>query len=247
MHAHPHFMLSPTLDIDLGWHTHQLHALTYGYKTRRIVGRFIDHDDAIVDVILKNAYEATAILWAERFHTSYSGCGCPVPPKAAKKLATVQRRSRRPSVLQFGNKPKAAIAGSLKGIAAMSADDATPEERAAECPSTHNRKQVHADSHEALKGNYSANHPSPFTKPLGQRDLKDDRVRGGADSSAAMMYAYPYWGVAMIGPWAAYPGAYGVGGGSGGENGDADKHGAGGCASSGNCGTGESSRTGCGW
>lgn len=251
MRAHEFHMLSPTLDIDLAWHTHQLHGAAYGASTRRVVGRFIDHDDAIVDVILKNAYDITATLWAERFHTAYSGCGCPVPPKAAAKLEQIQKRSRRPSFLQFKSKGPAAIAGTMSNIAAMSAEDATVEERAAECPSTHNRMQVAArgtsrDADPSLVKDYGPDHPSPFVKRLGQGDGKGKRDRERADTSAAN--AYPYWGVAMIGPWGPYPIGAGVGVGvgvgigvgigvSGSVGAEGDEHEGG--ASNGNCATGE--------
>ncbi|KAF8582970.1 hypothetical protein K439DRAFT_1285906, partial [Ramaria rubella] len=44
--------LVPTLDIDLGWHTHQLSGARYMSDTVRHVGRYVDHDDKIEEGVL---------------------------------------------------------------------------------------------------------------------------------------------------------------------------------------------------
>ncbi|RSH86463.1 uncharacterized protein EHS24_004719 [Apiotrichum porosum] len=209
MYANQYTMLSPTLDIDLAWHSHQLLAARYAKDTRQYVGRFINHDDAVADVTLKHAYDETAALWASRFHTSYSGCGCPVTAKATTALNRAVRRENAPSFLFWKKKQAASTAGTMKGIAAMGAGTASADDRAAECPSTHNR--VHVSGSPYLDILYSLStmgkgagstdpaHPDPFTKPLGQQQ-QQQRKRAPADA-----YFYdPYWGVApytAMGPW----------------------------------------------
>nr|CDI52687.1 conserved hypothetical protein [Melanopsichium pennsylvanicum 4] len=87
--ASTHALLTPTLDIDLCWHTHQLQAHYYE-DCFKLTGRFINHDDAIETGILKDAFERTAQLWKQRFHQPYSQCGCLYNnPNALKKLQTL--------------------------------------------------------------------------------------------------------------------------------------------------------------
>lgn len=197
MNAHPFKMVSPTLDIDLAWHTHQLHGAAYGVDTRAVVGRFVDHDDAIVDVLLRDAYDVTSNLWAERFHTAYSGCGCPVPPKTAAKLEEVRKKAKRPSFLKMGSAGggAAAIASALRDLSISDHVD-----KDTECASTHNRMKVGAgDPDPSLlvvdkNKNDRDHHSSPFLKPLGRDD--GDRVQPDT--------AHAYWGVALLGPWGPF-------------------------------------------
>ncbi|EST07767.1 Protein of unknown function DUF1399 [Kalmanozyma brasiliensis GHG001] len=84
--ASTHTLLTPTLDIDLCWHTHQLQAKYYD-QSFRLVGRFINHDDAIETGILKNAFDVTATLWKDRYGQPFSLCGCIYNnPGTVKKL-----------------------------------------------------------------------------------------------------------------------------------------------------------------
>lgn len=82
-------LLTPTLDIDLCWHTHQLRAHYYDHCFK-LVGRFINHDDAIETGILKDAFDRTASLWKNRYQQPYSMCGCVYNnPGAIKKLKSL--------------------------------------------------------------------------------------------------------------------------------------------------------------
>lgn len=84
-----HALLTPTLDIDLCWHTHQLQAHYYDHCFH-LVGRFINHDDAIETGILKDAFDRTALLWKQRYGQPYSMCGCVYnSPGAIKKLKSL--------------------------------------------------------------------------------------------------------------------------------------------------------------
>lgn len=79
-------LLTPTLDIDLAWHTHQLRARYYDH-CQMLVGRFINHDDAIETGILKDAFDRTAQLWKSKYGQPYSMCGCVYNnPGTIKKL-----------------------------------------------------------------------------------------------------------------------------------------------------------------
>ncbi|GAA5898176.1 uncharacterized protein JCM6883_000947 [Sporobolomyces salmoneus] len=84
----------PTLDIDLAWHTHQLHS-TYRVDTARTVGRAIDHDDKVEETDLGFGFDDTARLWEERFKVPYHYCGCAQPPsKGLAKLSSSKYAAR---------------------------------------------------------------------------------------------------------------------------------------------------------
>ncbi|GAA6024172.1 hypothetical protein JCM10207_005592 [Rhodosporidiobolus poonsookiae] len=76
----PSMFCVPTLDIDLGWHTHQLTDF-YAGEMQLHVGRFIDHDDKVEENALATAFDVTARAWQSRFGVPYSTCGCPPPPQ----------------------------------------------------------------------------------------------------------------------------------------------------------------------
>jgi hypothetical protein len=66
----------PTLDVDLGWHTHQLSPKQYFEYTMKKCGKFIDHDDKIDEDALSNAFEWTSITYEKLFQEVYSECTC---------------------------------------------------------------------------------------------------------------------------------------------------------------------------
>ena len=66
----------PTLEIDLVWHTHQCLSLGYVKATKAIVGRFINHDDTIVQEALGDGFALTKKLYRLRFGRDYRACGC---------------------------------------------------------------------------------------------------------------------------------------------------------------------------
>ncbi|KAH8831565.1 hypothetical protein DL96DRAFT_1812407 [Flagelloscypha sp. PMI_526] len=69
----------PTLDIDLAWHTHQLMPSKYRENIDKVLKRFLDHDDKILESTLETAFDSTSRVWQKRFGTRYTHCGCPVP------------------------------------------------------------------------------------------------------------------------------------------------------------------------
>lgn len=72
----------PTLDVDLGWHTHQLSPQAYFLyslkQTSKNKGtpRFVDHDDKIGQETLNESFEWTSKEYVKRFGEVYSECTC---------------------------------------------------------------------------------------------------------------------------------------------------------------------------
>ncbi|KAI1856892.1 uncharacterized protein JN550_013599 [Neoarthrinium moseri] len=67
---YPYSSLSPTPDIDLVWHTHQLSPKRYGlYSVMKANGRFVNHNDDVAKAILKGSFDFTTKLFRDRFGT----------------------------------------------------------------------------------------------------------------------------------------------------------------------------------
>ncbi|KAG1876823.1 hypothetical protein C8R48DRAFT_591090 [Suillus tomentosus] len=75
----PDSFLVPTLDIDLGWHTHQLMASQYQKDCLSLVGRYVDHDDKVEEGHLATSFDLTCRAWNDHYHVPYMHCGCPLP------------------------------------------------------------------------------------------------------------------------------------------------------------------------
>jgi hypothetical protein len=65
---YPGSPLSPTLDIDLAWHTHQLSPRSYG--------RFINHDDTVDKESLTISFDNSQTIFRQRFNLEYLLCHC---------------------------------------------------------------------------------------------------------------------------------------------------------------------------
>ncbi|KAJ3140111.1 hypothetical protein HK100_010369 [Physocladia obscura] len=72
MKLEPSKFLVPTLDVDLCWHTHQLHPEKYKNYGLNTTGRVINHDDAVGAKILTDSFDATAKLWKKHYGERYS-------------------------------------------------------------------------------------------------------------------------------------------------------------------------------
>ncbi|GAA5823935.1 hypothetical protein JCM11251_003351 [Rhodosporidiobolus azoricus] len=93
----PSMFCVPTLDIDLGWHTHQLSS-TYLTDMRDKVGRFVNHDDKVEEGKLSTSFDVTARAWQARFGVPYSSCGCPLPSQPPlSRLAAKLNLNTQPS------------------------------------------------------------------------------------------------------------------------------------------------------
>lgn len=71
--------LVPCYDIDLVWHTHQLHPHAYQRDSKAILGLVLKHDDSVNDRSegskLSNADEITRQLWWTRFRVAFARPG----------------------------------------------------------------------------------------------------------------------------------------------------------------------------
>jgi hypothetical protein len=115
----------PTLDIDLGWHTHQLMTTKYRNDMIAYTGSFTDHDDKVEEGALDLSYRVTASAWRQRFGVSYSTCGCqPIEQDSpGTKLLGLLLKKKKKDTQQ----------GPMDG------DRADDDERDASHPSNHNR------------------------------------------------------------------------------------------------------------
>lgn len=69
----------PTYDIDLIWHTHQLHALSYCKDMTKMIGKVLEHDDTDSDRSkgkkLDTGFSGTTAIWEETFGVRYWKAG----------------------------------------------------------------------------------------------------------------------------------------------------------------------------
>ncbi|GMK53869.1 hypothetical protein CspeluHIS016_0104550 [Cutaneotrichosporon spelunceum] len=223
MAVHPKAFLTPTLDIDLCWHTHQLHGSGYVQDTTFFVGRFVNHEDKIADVTLKRAYDDTATQWALRFGTPYSGCGCPVAFDTEATLRRVAQSTRAANLKFFWKRKQRAASISGDNRNSDTLIGSAPDQQGAMCPSTHNRVKVEGSARidAARKAMFSKKHnhehPDPFTtyyvfmprsvpRP-GKRRRASEMARRGSSSSRVTSSPFDvYWGVAPY----SYYGPYGL-------------------------------------
>lgn len=69
--AVPGEIIVPTFDIDLIWHTHMRFPLFYQKFTISLCGFFLNHDDAIENNKLTQAYQKTADRWRQTYQVNY--------------------------------------------------------------------------------------------------------------------------------------------------------------------------------
>ncbi|KAG2696055.1 hypothetical protein I3760_07G041000 [Carya illinoinensis] len=69
----------PTYDIDLIWHTHQLHPVSYGKDLNEVLGKVLEHDDMDSDRTkgkkLDTGFSGTTKQWEETFGRRYWRAG----------------------------------------------------------------------------------------------------------------------------------------------------------------------------
>jgi hypothetical protein len=76
MATYPLHVAVPTLDVDLGWHTHQLSPRSYYDYTVSKCKKFIDHDDKMDEDQLNTGFEWTSKTYQKLFQGVYSECTC---------------------------------------------------------------------------------------------------------------------------------------------------------------------------
>jgi hypothetical protein len=72
----PQVMFTPTLDIDLVWHTHQCSPARYVATTTLLAGRFINHNDKLDSTILCTGSSQTKYFYRRQFMAEYEYCTC---------------------------------------------------------------------------------------------------------------------------------------------------------------------------
>lgn len=86
----PGVFLVPCYDMDLVWHSHQLHPGSYKPDTEKLLGRIFNHDDSVTERTpgskLNKADEKTREVWKETFNEHFSKAGAMYrgdPPNAS--------------------------------------------------------------------------------------------------------------------------------------------------------------------
>jgi Glycine-rich domain-containing protein-like len=64
--------LVPTLDIDLSWHTHQLHPIAYRDWCVQNLGVAVNHDDTIGEGDLAKGLRETSLAWHDAYKEGYT-------------------------------------------------------------------------------------------------------------------------------------------------------------------------------
>jgi hypothetical protein len=78
-HLNPDSFVVPCYDVDLIWHSHQVHPAAYKRDTEIILGKLFNHDDSVNDRSegskLVESDKETRMLWREAFGTNFSEFG----------------------------------------------------------------------------------------------------------------------------------------------------------------------------
>ncbi|KAF8092150.1 hypothetical protein N665_0423s0035 [Sinapis alba] len=82
----------PTYDIDLIWHTHQLHSLSYCKDLTKMIGKVLEHDDTDSDRSkgkkLDTGFSGVTALWEETFGVRYWKAGAMNRGNTPKAITT---------------------------------------------------------------------------------------------------------------------------------------------------------------
>lgn len=72
----PSQFITPTLDVDLAWHTHQLNPPQYFAYTVEVTGTFTDHNDKVDEDKLAVSFDWMVKTYQEQYGEAYSECAC---------------------------------------------------------------------------------------------------------------------------------------------------------------------------
>ncbi|KFK34860.1 hypothetical protein AALP_AA5G202400 [Arabis alpina] len=82
----------PTYDVDLIWHTHQLHPVSYCNDLEKLIGKVLEHDDTDSDrgkgKKLDTGFSKTTAQWEETFGTRYWKAGAMYRGKTPAPVTT---------------------------------------------------------------------------------------------------------------------------------------------------------------
>lgn len=73
---HPDELVTPTLDVDLAWHTHQLSPDQYYTYSLSMTRVFIDHNDKIDEDKLATSFDWMVKTYQQKYGEVYSECFC---------------------------------------------------------------------------------------------------------------------------------------------------------------------------
>jgi Glycine-rich domain-containing protein-like len=220
MATYPLHVAVPTLDVDLGWHTHQLSPKSYYDYTFDKCKKFIDHDDKMDEDQLNTGFEWTSKTYQKLFQGVYSECTCwycegnsPCPLRMWLLLTPPAIRSKHIS-----------SAGRIFGTSTHEkvADKFHDSGAAKLCPPDNS---AHISAHSAVKALESSTRAVVYDRMRARRQQELDTAYEKACKRAKSKgrpvpsrdaYYYGPWGYPymMYGPWMAYgyyPGIYAYG------------------------------------
>lgn len=77
---YPNKFIVPCYDIDIVWHSHQIHPLSYESDCQALLGKLLPHDDSYNDRSpnskLIKSEKVTRDLWFDSFRESFTNSGC---------------------------------------------------------------------------------------------------------------------------------------------------------------------------
>lgn len=91
----------PTYDVDLIWHTHQLHPVSYCQDVSKLLGKVLEHDDMDSDRTkgkkLDTGFSGTTAQWEETYGRRYWKAGAMYRGNTPSAVTTVPLVSYRES------------------------------------------------------------------------------------------------------------------------------------------------------
>ncbi|KAH8774025.1 hypothetical protein BGZ57DRAFT_894252 [Hyaloscypha finlandica] len=204
MATYPLHVAVPTLDVDLGWHTHQLSPRPYYDYTVEKCKKFIDHDDKMDEDQLNTSFEWTSKTYQKLFQGVYSECTCWYCEAIRSKHISSAGRL-------FGTSTHEKVADKFYDSGAAKL-----------CPPDNS---AHISAHSAVKALESSTRARVYDAMRARRQQELDtaydkacrRARNkGRPVPSRDAYYYGPWGYPymMYGPWMAYgyyPGIYAYG------------------------------------
>jgi hypothetical protein len=148
-------MAVPTLDVDLGWHTHQLNPSGYLQYTVAKSKTFIDHDDKVVEAKLTDAFAWTSNIYQKLYNEPYSECTCWYCEAVRESHTSTASRLFR-----------------THGVAAVDNLHSVP---------TDPKKSVHISTHNAVRPTGDKAYDDGVAKRLAELEKAYDKACGRAD------------------------------------------------------------------
>lgn len=195
MATHTSNVAVPTLDVDLGWHTHQLSPKSYYDYTLQKCRKFIDHDDKMDEDALSTAFEWTSKTYEKLFQEVYSECTC-------WYCEAIRSKHISSSAKIFGTSKHEKI---LNNFYDSGAAKLCPPDNSAHI-SSHNAVKINEDATRALVFGALRKRREKELDDAYQKACKRAKSKGRTIPPRDQYYygpwGYPYM---MYGPWMCYP------------------------------------------